>query len=407
MSLVNLRTNLKSLKFKDFSGRELYVEKSVNNTEVKTGLNILDQIDKRGDDAFRLLKLFKDRPGIKFITNLGLLSLAENQKKLERGGGVAALKNVAATLTTVLGQAVVNGTGIHLSTDITTGNTYLKGVNTGLSSKELYTHPLDESKIDSKLTSELPTGQRFQFLSTLSGPLEPNLTTEGKKLRTDDNIDIRVKFKKGLKKVDFVNYLRVNSKELNEYKDLIDFKIKILEPGVNTFTLVFRSYLESFDDSYTGNWNGTRYIGRAEPLYNYTGFDRGIKFSFKVAAASELELLPLYEKLNYLAGSTAPSYSNVFMRGVLTRVTIGDYLKDVPGFFTSVSLTWNLNYPWEINNGLGLNLAAEGVAPNVPHVLDVSVQFTPIHTFVPEFKTPFITDQTILDGLDKDYPTLS
>jgi len=75
MSLIELRTNLKDLKF----SKPLYVEKSVKNPEVKTGLSIIDQIDKRGDDATRLLQLFADRPGIKFITNLGLLSLSENQ----------------------------------------------------------------------------------------------------------------------------------------------------------------------------------------------------------------------------------------------------------------------------------------------------------------------------------------
>jgi hypothetical protein len=68
-----------------------------------------------------------------------------------------------------------------------------------------------------------------------------------------------------------------NNSGRSEYNDLIDFKIVILEPGQPTpFTLVFRSYLESLDDNFNGAWNETKYIGRAESLYNYTGFSRNI-----------------------------------------------------------------------------------------------------------------------------------
>jgi hypothetical protein len=84
------------------------------------------------------------------------------------------------------------------------------------------------------------------------------------------------------------------------------------------------------------------------------------------------------------------------MRGVLTRVTIGDYLKNIPGFFTQISLNWNTSYPWEIKEGKNQTLNA----PNVPHILDVRTSFTPIHTFTPEFKAPFITDQETLDKIN-------
>ena len=101
-----------------------------------------------------------------------------------------------------------------------------------------------------------------------------------------------------------------------------------------------------------------------------------MSFGFKAAAFSKKQLQPIYQKLNHLVGGTAPTYGSegLFMRGTLLKLTIGDYIKDQNGFLTSVSLTWNTDYQWEIEGAL-----------KVPHVLDVSCEFTPIHTFNPEF----------------------
>jgi len=190
--------------------------------------------------------------------------------------------------------------------------------------------------------------------------------------------------------IDQVNYINIVTEELKGKNDLIDFKIAVYEPGKAEVYLYFRAYLESFNDNYSGEWNGTSYIGRAENIYNYTGFKRDIGFAFKIAATSQLEVLPLYQKLNRLVGTTAPSYSSTFMRGVFVKVTVGDYLKDVPGFFSSVNLTWDKSYPWEINE------PALFETPSVPHLLDVNISFTPIHDFTPEIRKHFITDQATM-----------
>ena len=88
-----------------------------------------------------------------------------------------------------------------------------------------------------------------------------------------------------------------------------------------------------------------------------------------------------YEKINLLVGSTAPTYGDgSFMKGTLTKITIGDYLKGVPGFIGSVGLSWDVGSPWEI--------AEEG--KRLPHILNCSVSFTPIHEFVPTAESKFI-----------------
>ena len=77
------------------------------------------------------------------------------------------------------------------------------------------------------------------------------------------------------------------------------------------------------------------------------------------------------------------------MRGVFSRLTIGDWMHEIPGFFRSVDLGWNVAYPWEIKND------PEGLDNDVnqyPHILDVSCNFQPIHNFAPTNSptTPFI-----------------
>ena len=179
---------------------------------------------------------------------------------------------------------------------------------------------------------------------------------------------------------------RVNSYDVLTQRalgDIIPFEFQVFAPWVlNTEVkaqdkyLYFRAFLDDFSDNYTGDWSGTKYVGRAEEFYTYQGFKRDISFNFKMAALSRREMYPLYNKLNNLVASTAPTYAEngQFMRGTLVKVTVGDYLDRVAGFISSVNLTWDKNYPWEIDvESLG--------TPKLPHILDISVNFTPIHDF--------------------------
>ena len=94
---------------------------------------------------------------------------------------------------------------------------------------------------------------------------------------------------------------------------------------------------------------------------------------------------PLYQKIVHLASATAPTYNGAgFMRGSLVKLTVGDYIYEVPGYLGSVNYTWNQDYPWEIamtnpekgNDDIDLQ--------ELPMVLDCQVNFTPIHNFVPQ-----------------------
>ena len=167
-------------------------------------------------------------------------------------------------------------------------------------------------------------------------------------------------------------------------EDIIPFEFNTFYPGNTEGNfLAFRAFLDSLTDDYSGEWSGTKYVGRADQMYTYQGFSRDISFSFKLAAFSKADLVPLYDKINLLVGSTAPTYNakGEFMKGTLTKVTIGDYLKDVTGFISNIGLSWDVNYQWEINSENG---------PRVPHLLNANVSFTPIHNFIPEATSRFI-----------------
>ena len=165
-------------------------------------------------------------------------------------------------------------------------------------------------------------------------------------------------------------------------EDIIPFEFNTFYPGnTDGKFLAFRAFLTDFSDNFSGDWAGTKYVGRGEELYNYQGFKRDISFSFKVAAFSKADMKPLYDKLNLLVGSTAPTYRNGnFMMGTLTKVTIGDYLVQTSGFISSVGLSWDSNIPWEM----------ETEGERLPHALNVSISFTPIHDFIPTANSTFI-----------------
>jgi len=238
--------------------------------------------------------------------------------------------------------------------------------------------------------NQLATNQEKSFTKEVNGKFDKNFTQAK---YTDDSTPIRVMtnrgnsspFKLGESTGDQRNLVFEPTVKLtDDLADIIPFEFQILVPGRQTQYVYFRAYLDSFNDNFSSEWAGTKYIGRADELYVYNGFSREISFDFKIAAMSEEELTPLYEKLNFFVGSTAPSYNddNTFMRGVFSKVTIGDYLQSVPGFFKSISLSWDKSYPWQIRDGSD--------TPSNPTVLNVSTTYQPVHNFNPAINQSFI-----------------
>jgi hypothetical protein len=186
-------------------------------------------------------------------------------------------------------------------------------------------------------------------------------------------------------------------------RDLIYFTIEAVDGDnpENSVWMVFRALLKDITDNPNPSWNTVNYIGRGEPFYIYKGFERSLSFNFQVAAMSEAELKPMWQKLNYLYSNTMPDYSGNVMRGPFMKLTIGNYMHRQPGIIKSLTYTISNDSPWEISIN-DPELTAAGIAGGnplyeLPHVLNVSMTFAPIHDFLPR-KMSNQFNRTVVSG---------
>ena len=173
-----------------------------------------------------------------------------------------------------------------------------------------------------------------------------------------------------------------------DINDLCKFRIGVIDndnPSLKTY-IHFRAFLDSMDDSYTAEWSSQKFAGRAENLYNYQGFDRKFNLSWTVAAQSKQELIPMYQKLNYLASVCAPDYSSDgYMRGNLITLTVGGYLYEQVGIMTGINYSVPMDSPWEI--AIGTDGKSDKSVKELPFMIKVSgFSFIPIHNFVPSIQ---------------------
>lgn len=169
--------------------------------------------------------------------------------------------------------------------------------------------------------------------------------------------------------------------------DLIPFYIGVYNNDTtgpnNEFTYIhFRAFIDQFSDTVNSQWKDRVHMGRGEKFYTYQSADRSINIGFTIHAQTRAELLPQYEKLNYLISSMYADYSKSgIMRGNFVEMTVGSYLTDVPGILTNLTLTIPESTTWD----LGRNNAGELVSRNarLPHRMTATMTFTPVYSFIP------------------------
>jgi hypothetical protein len=186
--------------------------------------------------------------------------------------------------------------------------------------------------------------------------------------------------------------------------DLVKFSIGVIKNNsTNSSSFMhFRAFIDSFSDSYSSNWGSYNYVGRGDKFYNYEGFERTINLSFTVFAQSKAELIPMYKKLNYLASSLAPDYSNSgFMKGNLHKLTIGGYLFDQVGIIKSITYDVPEETPWEI--GIDEVGEEDTSVKELPHMIKVTnITFVPIQHFLPRVANPLNQKKTRYIALAAD-----
>jgi hypothetical protein len=99
----------------------------------------------------------------------------------------------------------------------------------------------------------------------------------------------------------------------------------------------------------------------------------------------------MYKKLNYLASTLTPDYSdNGYMKGNLVQLTIGGYFYEQPGIITGMNISMAEDSTWEI--GINDEGGDDNSVKELTHIIRVEgFSFTPIHNFRPslqEITTP-------------------
>lgn len=358
-------------------------------------------MDRREIDFERISKFLYNSPqGTNFLlrqTGLQLLNKQDNQRIFNGGVNMLAqiaasgLSNIKREGLTPVGAVIdaIPGLGLtgedgYLNYFVEEGSLFQSSANIKGLPRETKYGTGDPGKPISKT-----------FLDSIKD-LNPF-----KKKSSGYNVSIKDNFSK----IDKINLLDVFTapggvipssieKEIGT-QDMVNFRFEVVDSDnpVNSNFIIFRAFLESLTDSFSAGHNTIKYNGRAESFYTYNNFDRGISLGFKIAAQTRNEMWPLYRKLNYLAAQTAPDYSESGrIRTPYMKLTLGDYFNRLPGVLTSVTINWQKDYPWEIKNDEKLD--ADMLV--LPHILDVSINFKPIHNFTPKnsLDSPFI-------GIDK------
>ena len=161
-------------------------------------------------------------------------------------------------------------------------------------------------------------------------------------------------------------------------KDFIDFRIKDM---VNNQFIQFPAYLTDITDNSSAEYNPTRYIGRPDQVFVYSGYTRNISFGFRVAALKKADIPILWRKVDKLKLLTLPTFkTNEVINdneerpiAPFVELTLGNLFREQPGYFSSVNVTIPQTSTWELDDGLQL-----------PHICDVTVEFTFVGRATPQ-----------------------
>ena len=193
-------------------------------------------------------------------------------------------------------------------------------------------------------------------------------------------------------KEDKVNLIPYGSNEFKgqttEELDFIPFKFFDANNGA---FIVFRAALSGITDTFSPEYTSERYIGRPDSVYVYQGTNREISFTFDVYPGSPTELKVLWEKLNYLAGLTYPSWASAVGGGMgmiapFTKLTIGDMYNAAPGYISALTYTVQDNGTWETT------------VANAPKYIQVSCTFVYVGDRLPSsdqkhFDLPWVSEK--------------
>ena len=298
---------------------------------------------------------------------------------MQYNGGPGSILGIGKTNIQFSGQSSRDRTGLNNPLTITDPDYFLKGDHRNRSK---------ENKIS---TITQTSGYKVGYTEAKRIDQRINRGNPGKR---NDNISYTIGNNEALDKINASDITEGSPTptDLDVRNDLVKFSIGILnnDGNGNSRYMHFRSFIDSFDDSYSADWGETQYVGRGDKFYNYKGFNRQISMGWTTYAQSKQELIPMYKKLNFLASSLAPDYSSGgFMRGNLARLTVGGYLYNQLGIIKSITYTIPQESTWEI--GIDDNGNYDPTVKELAHMIKVTgFTFIPIEDQLPKLGSKFI-----------------
>jgi len=128
---------------------------------------------------------------------------------------------------------------------------------------------------------------------------------------------------------------------------------------VNEKYIPFRAAIKGLSEASNASWEEMPFIGRADKVYSYGGFNRNASLSINIVIGSLAELAPTWQRINYLttlvkpANYTTSKYNgaiNRFMIPPMVMMTIGDLYKDQPVLIQSITTAIPDDASWETQN---------------------------------------------------------
>lgn len=133
---------------------------------------------------------------------------------------------------------------------------------------------------------------------------------------------------------------------------------------VNEKYIPFRASIKGISEAGNASWEEMPFIGRADKVYSYGGFNRNLSFTIKIVMSSIVELAPTWQRINYMMTSYKPAnYTKAagvvasgnsrydrFMVPPMFMLTLGDMYRDQPILIQSVTLTVPDDAAWETLN---------------------------------------------------------
>ena len=414
MPLIDLKTTLKDLKF---NSKAPYVVKDINNPPTYNALS--NPAEARIDDVSRLVKMLTDVPGAKFIAKQALLQATNpGNYRSERAsliGRVAeaigrTVISTARTGIVTISQAGVTGTGLHFAlqqppyyyTDRQPGGAEVLRGGVVVQDRNTRTIYSTRTSVHSDIlnnTANKNYGKddlavvRESFRAgpksdLRNSPIDIATTRAGKEAIAKGKIS----FVEDEDEIGGTFSDRVNLLEIGEQDDYGTIPVlfgKYNSNGQYTGMKAFRAFVGNLSDNYQASWTSNQYVGRMEQFFVYTGFSRTLSFPLTVPIFSEEEQLIVYNKVNSLVSHTAPQYINGtgIPSGVITYLRIGDYIQTA-GVINSVGVSITNDVPWSYG---GLTSTDKRLI--LPQVLELQVQFTPIHDRTPQYDATTITQK--------------